>query len=93
MNVEEPLPISAYYEVVSHIDLFKGSKWWGSVVLYRRPGGRRCEIGLYLWVKKETQWKRKNKFVIRNRGDWLLIRESVDKLILKIDAPHEAKSS
>ena len=92
-ETEERLPISDYYEVVEHIDLFKSSKWWSSVVLYGYPKGTKRQIGVYLWIKKDGQWKRKEKFAIRNRGDWLLIRQSIDKLILKINAPHEAKAS
>jgi len=34
-----------------------------------------------LWNRKADQWKRRQKFVIHNKDEWVRIKEKVEKLI------------
>ena len=36
---------------------------------------------MYVWLNKEGKWKRNQKFVIHNKGEWGQIKEAVDKFI------------
>ncbi len=78
----EKLPISEVYKVVDYVTIFKSSKWWEAIVVYESYGRR--TIGVYLWVKKNDTWKRKNKFSIRNIEEWNKIKDAMDKLAPKL---------
>ncbi|MCX8153858.1 MAG: hypothetical protein N3E52_05435 [Candidatus Bathyarchaeota archaeon] len=81
---EEKLPISEVYKVIDYVTIFKSEKWWEAIVLYESYGKR--SVGVYLWVKKNDTWKRKNKFSVRNLQEWSKIKDAVDKLAPKLAA-------
>ena len=78
----EKLPISEIYKVVDHITIFKSSKWWEAIVVSEAYGKR--SIGIYLWVKRNDVWKRKNKFSVRNMDEWNKLKNAVDQLASKL---------
>ena len=80
-KTEEKLPISEFYKVVDHVTIFKSGKWWEAIVVYEVYGKR--SMGLYLWVKKNDLWTRKNKFSVRNLDEWNKIKNAVDQLAPK----------
>jgi hypothetical protein len=80
--VEEKLPVHESLEVLDHVDISKRSKWWSAIVVVNSFG--RKQICLYLWQKKEDKWKRIQKFIVRNKADWELIKKTVDKLVEKL---------
>lgn len=81
-KTSEKLPISEIYKVVDYITIFKSSKWWEAIVVYEAYGRR--SIGVYLWVKKNDVWKRKNKFSVRNLDEWNKVKNAVDQLAPKL---------
>ncbi|MEM2213021.1 MAG: hypothetical protein QXQ28_06860 [Candidatus Nezhaarchaeales archaeon] len=76
---EEPLPISEKLKVLQHETLFKSDKWWAAVALLESFG--RKQVALYLWTKRGNQWKRKQKYVIRDRTEWNRVKDAVERLI------------
>jgi hypothetical protein len=78
----EKLPISEIYKVIDYVTIFKSSKWWEAIVVSEAYGKR--SIGVYLWVKKNDVWKRKNKFSIRNLDEWNKVKNAVDQLASKL---------
>jgi len=76
---EEKLPISERLKIVEGINLFKTDKWWSAAVLIESFG--RKQVAVYLWNKKGDQWKRRQKFVIRDKNQWMRTKEAVEKLI------------
>ena len=60
----EQLPLSSFYKVVDHVTIFRSEKWWEAIVVIESFGRR--SIAVYLWQKRNDQWKRKYKFQIRN---------------------------
>ena len=78
MGAEERLPVSEQLKVIDYITLYKTAKWWSAVALVDSFGRR--QIAIYLWVNRAGQWKRKQKFVVHNRGEWASIKEAVEKL-------------
>ena len=78
----EKLPISEIYKVVDYITIFKSSKWWEAIVVSEAYGKR--SIGIYLWVKRNDVWKRKNKFSVRNMDEWNKLKNAVEQLAPKL---------
>ena len=75
----EQLPLSSFYKVVDSVNLFRSEKWWEAIVVIESLGRR--SIAMYLWQKKEDQWKRKHKFQIRNLQEWEKLKAAVEKLM------------
>lgn len=81
---DEQLPISQKLKVIESETLYKTDKWWAAVVLVDSFG--RKQIAIYLWARKGDEWKRRQKFVIHDKGEWLQIKDAVEKLIDKLTA-------
>ena len=79
---EEKLPVSEKLKVLQSYTIYKSEKWWSAVVLVEAFG--RKQVAIYLWTKKGDQWKRKQKYVFHDKGEWLQVKEVVDKLINKL---------
>jgi len=77
--MEEKLPVSSELKVIESINLYKTSKWWASVALIESFG--RKQIAIYLWTNKNGEWKRKQKFVIHSKEEWLKVKEAVEQLL------------
>ncbi len=78
---EEKLPINEFYKVIDYVTIYKTDTWWEAIVIFETYGKR--QIGMYLWQKRNDQWKRKNKFGIRTMDEWNNIKNAVDKLTPK----------
>ena len=81
-KASEKLPISEIYKVIDYVTIFKSSKWWEAIVVYEAYGKR--SIGVYLWVKRNDAWKRKNKFSVRNMDEWNKLKNAVEQLAPKL---------
>ncbi len=82
MEKDEKLPISNFYKVVDYATIFRTDLWWQAVVLFETYGKR--QLGVYLWQNRNGQWKRKNKFGIRNVGEWEHLKKAIDQLSTKL---------
>jgi hypothetical protein len=78
----EKLPISSVYKVVDYVTIFKTDLWWEAIVVFETYGKR--QIGMYLWQKRNSVWKRKNKFGVRTLDEWEKLKEAVDQLAPKL---------
>lgn len=76
---EEPLPVSEKIKVLRSQTLFKSGRWWAAVALFEAFGRR--QVGLYLWFKRENGWRRRQKFVLRDRDEWDTVKKVVDGFI------------
>ncbi len=81
-KTSEKLPISEIYKVIDYVTIFKSSKWWEAIVVSEAYGKR--SIGVYLWVKRNDVWKRKNKFSVRNMDEWNKLKAAVEQLAPKL---------
>jgi hypothetical protein len=41
----------------------------------------RKQVAVYLWLNKDGQWKRQEKFLIHSKKEWEEIKGTVDRLI------------
>jgi len=76
---EGNLPISEKLKVLEGFTVYKTEKWWSAIALVESFG--RKQIAVYLWTKREDQWKRKQKFVVHNKAEWLQIKDAIEKLL------------
>jgi len=83
LNSEKrPLPVHESINVLDYITLYKSDKWWAAVALCESFG--RKDISLYQWQKKGDAWKRQSKWRIKNKGEWLSIKEVIENMIDKL---------
>jgi len=78
----EQLPLSSFYKVIDYVTIFRSEKWWEAIVVIESFGRR--SIAMYLWQKRNDQWKRKHKFQIRNTQEWEKVKVAIDKLTPKL---------
>jgi len=81
-QTEEKLPISDFYKVVDYVTIFKNKKWWEAIVVFESAGKR--AIGMYMWQKREDNWKRKHKFNVRNLEEWNKLKAAIEQLAPKL---------
>ncbi|MEM2896017.1 MAG: hypothetical protein QW265_00060 [Candidatus Bathyarchaeia archaeon] len=77
--MEEKLPVSSELKVIESINIYKTNKWWSSVALIESFG--RKQIAVYLWTNKNGEWKRKQKFVIHGKEEWLKVKDAIERLL------------
>ena len=76
------MPISETLKVLKYETLYKTEKWWSAIVLVDSYG--RKQIAFYLWNKRNDQWKRRQKFVIRKESEWSKIKKVADAYLTEI---------
>ncbi len=81
-SVERP-PIEPPLKVIDYRTLSKAYGWWAAAVLVESWG--RKQICLYLWQRKGTGWRRKQKFTIHNEEKWGNITSCVEELLGQLD--------
>jgi len=79
---EEKLPVSETIRVIEAITIFKSDKWWAAVALVESFG--RKQLAIYLWNKRDGQWKRRQKFVIRSKAQWSQVEKAIEKLLPRL---------
>lgn len=83
---QEKFPISETLRMIDGTDLYKTDKWWSAVILLESFG--RKQVAVYLWQKSGEQWKRRQKFVIRDKNQWKEMKETIEKFVPKLVTPH-----
>lgn len=76
---EEKLPISEKLSVLKAETIYRTDKWWCATALIEAFGKK--QIATYLWLKKDSAWKRKQKFVIRSKKEWQNVKEAIEKMV------------
>ena len=84
MNIlSESFPVHETVKVKQGITISKNLRLWSAVLLYELYGRHR--IGIYLWINRNGQWKRKQKFVVGGRNQWNDIKQAVEQLLDKLE--------
>jgi hypothetical protein len=79
---EEAPPIAAPLKLIKFRTISKGVGWWSAVVMVESWGKR--IVSLYLWQKKDKEWRRKQKFTIRNEENWRSIASGVEAFLNEV---------
>lgn len=72
-------PVHEDLDVQDGETVLKSDDWWKAVVLYE--GYRGLEIGVYLWQRRDGDWRRQQKYVIRSPEDWEQDKEIIKKFV------------
>lgn len=76
---EEKLPLSEKLSVLRFENVYKTTKWWCAVALVSSFGKK--QVMLYLWLNKDGQWKRKQKFVLHSKKEWGDVKERIERMV------------
>ena len=76
---ERKLPISEKLLVLKAQTIYKTDKWWCAVALVEAFGKK--QVTLYLWLNKNNEWKRKQKFVLHSKKEWQDVKERIEKMM------------
>ena len=79
----EKLPTNEMINVLEYVTISKNESWWTAIVLAGDAG--RKKVMLYMLHKSGDKWSRKQKFTIPRKTDWPLIRDTVEKMMSKVD--------
>lgn len=82
-------PVHSAIEVIEGNDIYKNEEWWKAALVYERYGRK---IGIYLWHKENGDWKRKQKYVVRDVEDWVNDRAAIEGLLPHLDGDADHKS-
>jgi len=80
--MSEDFPVSEKLKVVHGKTLYKTDQWWSAVVLLESFG--RKQIAVYLWSKRDKKWKRRQKFVVKNKEEWDRLKEAVEENLQRL---------
>jgi hypothetical protein len=75
-------PVHSAIDVIEGNDIYKNEEWWKAALVYERYG---LKIGVYLWHKEDGDWKRKQKYVVRDVEDWANDRAAIEELLPHLD--------
>ena len=79
---QSSFPVSDYYRVSHGESVFQTDEWWKAIVTIDQKGSYETqEVIIYLWQKDEGDWRRRQKYAIKNRDDWGADRDAVDALL------------
>jgi len=76
---EEKLPVSETMKVIEAINIFKSDKWWAAVALVESFG--RKQLAVYLWNKKENQWKSRHVCVFMRYSPFFWLNFHAEAII------------
>jgi hypothetical protein len=86
---DRELPVSDYYEVGAGETVFRSSDWWKAILKIVQKGSYETEeIMIYLWQEVDDEWRRRQKYTIKDRESWEEERAAVES-ILENELPPE----
>lgn len=75
-------PVDEELDIIDGVTQYKTGDWWKAVVLYEGYGRR--EIAVYLWMQKEGEWRRKQKYKIGTPDEWERDKQAIESLVGKL---------
>jgi hypothetical protein len=79
---EQKFPVHEVIKVIRGVNIYKSEKWWKAALLTENYGKR--QVAVYQWIKKESQWKRKQKMSIASKDEWGKIVEACANLVAEL---------
>ena len=75
-------PVSDYYELDGGETVFESDDWWKAILRISEKGSYETqEVMVYLWQEKDGQWRRRQKFTLKNQDKWNEQKEIVESLV------------
>jgi len=78
----EEYPVSDFYEVADGVTIFNSKGWWKAILNIEQKGDYETnEVMVYLWQKRDEEWKRRQKYTIKSMSDWETEAEIVESML------------
>lgn len=77
------IPVNDYLDVLDHHTIYKSGGWWKLVALYLRDDVP--EVAVYLFRKRDGEWKRQQKMAVQDWEEWEEIRSTVSQFLKNAD--------
>lgn len=85
-DADETFPVSDYYSVAAGETAFKTEEWWKAIVRIDEKGEYETQDTIiYLWQRREGDWRRRQKFSIKDPSDWETVKEIIDDMLTCLD--------
>lgn len=79
---QSSFPVSDYYQICDGESVFQTEDWWKAIVTIDQKGSYETrETIIYLWQQIDGDWRRRQKYAIKDADDWGADREAVDGLL------------
>lgn len=79
---QSDFPVSDYYTISQAKSVFQTDEWWKAIVLIDEKGTYETqEVIIYLWQLVDDDWRRRQKYAIKNTDDWSDDYEAVNALL------------
>jgi hypothetical protein len=79
---QDDFPVSDYYHISQGETVFQTDDWWKAIIAVDQKGSYEThEVMLYLWKKVDGDWRRRQKYAIKNLDDWSDDRDAVNSLL------------
>jgi hypothetical protein len=79
---ERKFPVHEVIKVIEGVNIYRTEKWWKAALLTESYGKR--QVTVYQWLKRDEQWKRKQKMSITSKEEWGKIVEACADLVAKL---------
>lgn len=79
MSEQNSYPVHDEIDVLDGETIYKNDNWWKAVVTC--DSWNEIEINVYLWQKQDGEWKRKQKYKVNDKQEWLATKSIVDDMI------------
>lgn len=90
-DVTTEFPVSDYYTVAAGETTFQNNGWWKAIVNVVEKGSYETdEVMVYLWQKRDSEWRRRQKYAIKSISDWEEERDIIDEYMSLDTAADEA---
>lgn len=71
VDAQDDLPVSDYYHLDRGESIFQADDWWKAIVTIDQKGSYETqETIIYLWQQVDGDWRRRQKYVIKDVDDW-----------------------
>lgn len=82
VDAQDDFPVSDYYHVARGESIFKADDWWKAIVTIDQKGSYETqEVIIYLWQQVDGDWRRRQKYAIKDVDDWQDDQTAVDALL------------
>jgi hypothetical protein len=79
---ETEFPVSDYYNVAAGVTVFESDGWWKAIINIDQKGSYDTdEIMVYLWQQRDDDWRRRQKYTIKDRESWEAERVAVESVL------------
>lgn len=72
-------PVHDEVDVKDDVPIYEQDKWWRAVLHIEDHGGE--AVAVYLWKRKDGEWKRIQKYRVRAKEDWERDRVAIESLL------------